>query len=76
LYGITSDGTPRATLHCLGTGAPCKRCLCHSEIIKDIKMSELILNYIRDPMALYFQAVSYCSGEVFVYVNDECGCIA
>jgi hypothetical protein len=45
-------------------------------LVKDIKMSELILNYIRDPMALYIQAVGYCSREVFVYANDECGCIA
>jgi hypothetical protein len=47
-----------------------------NQCVKDIKMSELILNYIRDPMALYIQAVGYCSREVFVYANDECGCIA
>jgi hypothetical protein len=44
-------------------------------VVKAIKMSELILNYIWDPMALYIQAVGYCSREVFVYANDECGCI-
>jgi hypothetical protein len=36
----------------------------------------MIQNYIRDPMALYIHAVGYRSREVFVYANDECGCIA